>query len=68
VGRSPEELRPATSLARVWAKRGRAGEARALLANVHDWFTAGFDTPDLRETRSLLDDLGRRPARRARPA
>jgi predicted ATPase len=32
-------------------------EARDLLAPVYDWFTEGFETPDLREAKALLDEL-----------
>jgi adenylate cyclase len=46
-------------LARLWEGQGRVDEARRTLAEVYDWFTEGFDTPDLREARALLDDLGR---------
>ena len=52
------ELRAATSLARLWHGRGRPGEARNLLAPVYGWFTEGFDTPDLREAKALIDKLG----------
>ncbi len=51
------ELRAATSLARLRCDRGEPMGARDLLAPVYAWFTEGFDTPDLREARSLLDDL-----------
>jgi tetratricopeptide (TPR) repeat protein len=51
------ELRAAASLARLLARQGRRGEARGLLAPVYAWFTEGFDTPDLREARTLLDEL-----------
>lgn len=51
------ELRAATSLGRLWAARGDAREARALLSGVYGWFTEGFDTPDLTEARSLLEEL-----------
>jgi predicted ATPase len=27
------------------------------LAPVYGWFTEGFDTPDLREAKALLDEL-----------
>ena len=30
---------------------------RALLAPVYDWFTEGFDTPDLKDAKLLLDEL-----------
>ena len=32
-------------------------DTRDLLAPVYDWFTEGFDTPDLREAKALLDEL-----------
>jgi hypothetical protein len=51
------ELRAATSLARLWAEEGRRAEARALLAPVDGWFTEGFDTPDLKEAKALLEEL-----------
>jgi class 3 adenylate cyclase/predicted ATPase len=52
------ELRAATSLARLWRDQGRRTEARDLLASVYGWFTEGFDTPDLKEAKALLDELG----------
>jgi predicted ATPase len=51
------ELRAGTSLARLWASQGKRAEARDLLAPIYGWFTEGFDTPDLREARGLLDAL-----------
>ena len=51
------ELRAATSLARLWAERGRRAEARELLAPVYGWFTEGFDTADLKDAKALLDAL-----------
>ncbi len=51
------ELRAATSLARRWSGQGRDADARDLLAPVYDWFTEGFDTPDLRDAKALLDGL-----------
>jgi predicted ATPase len=48
------ELRAATSLARSWRERGRRVKARELLAPVYEWFTEGFDTPDLKEAKALL--------------
>jgi class 3 adenylate cyclase/predicted ATPase len=52
------ELRAAVSLARLRRDHGRRAEARDLLAPVYGWFTEGFGTPDLKEARSLLDELG----------
>ena len=51
------ELRAATSLARLWCEQGERAEARALLAPVYGWFTEGFDTPDLKDAKALLDEL-----------
>jgi predicted ATPase len=54
------ELRAAASLARLRRDQGRRAEARGLLAPVYGWFTEGFDTPDLKEAKALLDELGER--------
>jgi predicted ATPase len=51
------ELRAAMSLARLLRDQGRPTDARPLLAEVYDWFTEGFDTPDLRDARRLLEEL-----------
>ena len=51
------ELRAATSLARLWCDQGKRDEARDLLAPVYGWFTEGFDTLDLKEAKTLLDEL-----------
>jgi adenylate cyclase len=49
------ELRAATSLARLWQQQGKQQDACAVLAEVYNWFTEGFDTADLQEARTLLD-------------
>jgi predicted ATPase len=51
------ELRAAVSLARLRHDQGRRAEARDLLAPVYCWFTEGFNTPDLKEAKALLDEL-----------
>ena len=51
------ELRAATSLSRLWQQQGKRDEARELLAPVYGWFTEGFDTADLQEARTLLEEL-----------
>ncbi len=51
------ELRAASSLARLWGRQGRQREARGLLTPVYNWFTEGFDTPDLVDARRLLAEL-----------
>jgi predicted ATPase len=51
------ELRAAMSLARLWRDSGRRAESRDLLAPVYGWFTEGFDTLDLKEAKTLLDEL-----------
>ena len=51
------ELQASLSLARLWCKQNRHGEARDLLAPIYDWFTEGFDAHDLKEAKLLLDEL-----------
>jgi predicted ATPase len=51
------ELRAATSLARLWRDQGKQAEARDLLGPVYGWFTEGFDTADLKEAKTLLNEL-----------
>ena len=53
------ELHATTRLARLLARQGRRGEGRAMLADIYNWFTEGFDTADLKDAKALLDDLGR---------
>jgi tetratricopeptide (TPR) repeat protein len=51
------ELRAATSLARLRRQQGRPQEAVALLAPILGWFTEGFDTADLKDAKTLFDNL-----------
>jgi tetratricopeptide (TPR) repeat protein len=51
------QLRATMSLARLLAKQGRRDEARAMLAEIYNEFTEGFDTPDLKDAKTLLDRL-----------
>ncbi len=52
------ELRAAVSLARLCREQDRRTEARDLLAPLYSWFTEGFDTPDLKDAKALLDEIG----------
>jgi class 3 adenylate cyclase/predicted ATPase len=51
------ELRAARDLARLWAERGERQQALDLLGPFYGWFTEGFDTPDLIESKALLEEL-----------
>jgi class 3 adenylate cyclase/predicted ATPase len=51
------ELRAMMSLSRLWQKQGKKEEARKLLAEIYGWFTEGFGTADLRQARTLLEEL-----------
>ncbi|WP_419709745.1 ATP-binding protein [Pseudomonas sp. NFX224] len=51
------ELRSATSLARLWQRQGHYRQALTLLAPIHQRFTEGHATPDLKAVRRLLDEL-----------
>ena len=55
------ELRATTSLARLLAKQGKREEARAMIADIYNWFTEGFDTADLKDAKALLDELSDPP-------
>jgi tetratricopeptide (TPR) repeat protein len=52
------ELRAALSLSRLWQQQGEQTAARELLAPIYGWFTEGFDTADLQEAKTLLEELG----------
>jgi predicted ATPase len=51
------ELRSSVSLARLLRDSSRCHEARTLLAQIYGWFTEGFDLPDLKGAKALLDEL-----------
>jgi class 3 adenylate cyclase/tetratricopeptide (TPR) repeat protein len=51
------ELRATMSLARLPGKQGRRNQAHAMLAEIYNWFTEGFDTADLKDAKALLDEL-----------
>jgi predicted ATPase len=61
------ELRAAMSLGRLWRKQGRGAEAHALLSEAYQWFTEGFETPDLREAKALLEQDDPRTSGRLAP-
>jgi predicted ATPase len=44
-------------MARLRRDQGKRDEARDLLAPVYGWFTEGFDTLDLKETKALPEQL-----------
>jgi len=52
------ELRAVMSLARLWQQEGKRDEAWEMLAEIYGWFTEGFDTTDLQEAKTLLEELG----------
>jgi predicted ATPase len=52
------ELRAATSLGRLWQKRGKLAEARELVYEARAAFADGFETADLRDADGLLKQLG----------
>ena len=45
------------SLCRLWQQQGKKEDACRMLAEIYDWFTEGFDTPDLQEAKTLLGTL-----------
>ncbi|MGL3109706.1 hypothetical protein [Bradyrhizobium sp. BR 1432] len=51
------ELRAATCLARLWIEQRRRGEAHDLLGPLYGQFAEGFETPDLRAARAVLQEI-----------
>ena len=51
------ELRSVMSLSRLWQKQGKKKDAMQRLEEIYCWFTEGFDTPDLKEAKVLLEEL-----------
>ena len=44
-------------MSRLWKQHGKNAEARAMLADIYNWFTEGFDTADVKDAKALLDEL-----------
>jgi len=44
-------------LSRLWQRQDKKAEAREILSEIYNWFTEGFDTPDLQDAKALLDQL-----------
>ena len=51
------QLRALMSLSRLLQTLGKQEQARHVLGQIYSWFTEGFDTPDLRDAKSLLEEL-----------
>ncbi len=60
------QLRTGMSLARLWQMQGKHAEAYQILVESYNWFTEGFETPDLREAKALIDALARTEGRAQR--
>jgi predicted ATPase len=52
------ELRTATTFSRMLAEKDERRRAVDLLAPIYGWFTEGFETADLKDARTLLNELG----------
>ena len=59
MGAKAWELRTTISLAQLLDKRGCRDQARVMLAEIYNWFTEGFDTPDLKDAKVLLEELAK---------
>ena len=51
------ELSAVMSLSRLWQQHDKKAEAHTMLAEIYGWFTEGFDTADLKDAKTLLDEL-----------
>lgn len=54
VGRNPQHVVPSYDLKALWVTNNAEGRPDGSL---YSWFTEGFDTPDLKDARDLLDEL-----------
>jgi hypothetical protein len=50
-----KQLRAVTSLAKLWQTQGKIREARGLLKPLYDSFTEGFEMPDMKNAKALLE-------------
>jgi tetratricopeptide (TPR) repeat protein len=57
MGAKAWELRTTMSLARLLASQGSHDKARAMLTDIYNRFTEGFDTADLKDAKALFDEL-----------
>jgi tetratricopeptide (TPR) repeat protein len=57
MGAKAWELRTTMSLAQLLHKQGKRDRAHAMLSDIYNWFTEGFDTPDLKDAKALLEEL-----------
>ena len=51
------QLQVSIEFAQLLRDQGKRAEARDLLGPIYDWFTEGFDAPDLKDAKALLDEL-----------
>jgi predicted ATPase/tRNA A-37 threonylcarbamoyl transferase component Bud32 len=51
------ELRAVMSISRLLQRQGKRREAYKLLNETYSWFIEGFDTADLKEAKTLLEEL-----------
>jgi predicted ATPase len=51
------ELRSALALAQLWERQGRKNDALDLLSPLYVSFTEGFETPDMKDAKELLNKL-----------
>ena len=60
------ELQATTHFGRWLKSQGRAAEAQTLLSEIYGWFNEGWDTPELKEAKTLLDELTGKSGTRGR--
>jgi hypothetical protein len=61
------ELRAAIALASLFRSQRRERLGQEVLAPVYEAFTMGFDTPDLRDAKTLLGTSAGPPSTKAKP-
>jgi predicted ATPase len=51
------ELRTSIRMAQLWRNQGKRQQAHDLLSPICEWFTQGFNPIDMKQAKSLLDEL-----------
>ncbi|HJU10525.1 MAG TPA: hypothetical protein VJ728_06600, partial [Candidatus Binataceae bacterium] len=57
MGAKSEELTAVIAMAKLLKQQGRSSQAHELLSKIYNWFSEGFDTPEMQKAKALLDEL-----------
>ena len=58
------QLRAANELAILWREQNQRQQAKELLTPIYQWFSEGFDSPDLKQAGALVEELNQSSSRK----